>query len=235
MKIDHPRRQLAILFGRRWRRLKFSTTRQRIVKRPVLHVSLPPLHHRAANSRIPRLPIVRRVRLRKMQVRIRHSLFLRDPIEAQLPVRLLEAQWMRHRHLAPRLHIEPLIHSPKVRAANIESQLVDQPRHQRQLLSRTNRPAYSHRIILRALSPRTDVLQRFREVKVLQRIVYHHAKSRTAQLFQIPRSQTRDFVDQLTGEAGIIPPIGANGTGAKFHAYGLNQCESRIARFLRTI
>ena len=82
MKIDDACGELPILRGRRRCGPVFALARQRIVESPMLHVPLPSLHDGAANACFPALAIGLRVRLGKMQVRVRHPQFLANPLEA---------------------------------------------------------------------------------------------------------------------------------------------------------
>src|SRR5206468_10988433 len=97
MQVHHPRGQLAILRSG-WRRILVpSFPRKRIVEGPVLHISLTALHDGAPDAGVPGLPIVTRVGLREMQMRIRHPHPAADAAETEITIGALEAEGMRGR------------------------------------------------------------------------------------------------------------------------------------------
>src|SRR6266404_9480261 len=118
MQIHHPSRELAI-FGRRRRIvlvLLFSSGW--VVKSPMFYIALPPLHHGAAHSALPTLPIAGSISLWKMQVLIRHDQILSNPAKTKFAVRFFERKRMGWRRFFTIQ--KPFIHSPKVRGPDIE-------------------------------------------------------------------------------------------------------------------
>ena len=74
-----------------------------------------------------------------MEVRVRHPQLRADAIEAELPIGLLERERVIAAGFAS-VH-DPLVHPPEVRVREREPELVDEPRDERQLLGRPDRPA----------------------------------------------------------------------------------------------
>ena len=99
-----------------------------------------------------------------------------------------------------------------------ESQFVDQPGHQRQLLGRPDRAADPDRIVGRRLLPGVDVLQRLGQVEVLQRIVENNLEPRAGQALQAAFVETGGFIDQIRIERGEVPPV--RGDVAEFPWHG---------------
>ena len=68
---------------------------------------------------------------------------------AQNDIGALEGQRMRDGNFFARRGVEPFVHAPEMRGAEVKAQFIDQPRHQRQLLGRPDGPADADRIVLR--------------------------------------------------------------------------------------
>src|SRR5262245_42594813 len=113
MQIHHACRQLSILFGR-WRIVfMFAFAPRRVVKSPMLDVTLATLHHSAVDTSIPAFAICAGVSFRKMQICIRHSQFLAYATEAKLAIGLFKRKWMSRRCFFSIQ--EPFIHTPEMR------------------------------------------------------------------------------------------------------------------------
>src|SRR6516162_1284227 len=113
--------------------------------------------------------------------------------------------------------LEPLVHSPEMARAHVQSQVIDQSRDQRQLLCRPDRSANAHRIIRRGLFPCTDVLQRLSQVELLVYIEHHHLEARPRQPKHLLRRQGGGVTHQLAVERGVIPPVRSNRTQFSWH------------------
>ena len=55
--------------------------------------------------------------------------------------------------------------------AHVELERVDEARDERQLLGRTDRAADADRVVVGALPPGVDVLERLGEIEILERVV----------------------------------------------------------------
>ena len=130
-----------------------------------------------------------------------------DPVETQFAVGPLEAQWMRHLDFATGLDVEPLVHAPEMPAADVELERVDDARDERKVLGGANRAADADRAVVGALPPRLDVLERFGEIELFERIVEHHAKARPRQSQEIAGFEPRRLVDNRAVERGVVPPV----------------------------
>ena len=136
--------QLAVLGRRRRLVAVLPFAPRRIVERPMLHLALAALHHDAADL-VERLRVfVDRADFGKVQVRFRHPQLGANAVEAQLAVGPREAQRERLGRLAAVDH--PFVHAPEMACRRFSPKLVHQPRHQRQLLGRSDRPADARRV-----------------------------------------------------------------------------------------
>jgi hypothetical protein len=98
-----------------------------------------------------------------------------DPLETEFPVGSLETQRVSDRNLFTIQH--PLVHSPEMSMLQFQPQFIHQPRHQRQLFGRPNRPADARRRIVARLSPGVDVLQRLGQIELLECIEEFNSES----------------------------------------------------------
>src|SRR4029450_12711561 len=110
MEVDDAGCELAVVGRRWWRVLVAASTRQRIVERPVLHVSLSALHHRTSHAGVPGGPVLGRISFGELQMLVRHAEAAADPAETELAIGALEAQWMGNGDFLAGLDVEPLVH-----------------------------------------------------------------------------------------------------------------------------
>ena len=113
-----------------------------------------------------------------MDVLLRRPQLAVDAVEAQLHVGLGEAE--RVRRVDGLAVLDPLVHAPEVGVAlrQVQSDGVDDPRDQRQLLGRPDRSADAGRIVGRALPPGFDVFERLGEIELLERVVEVNGEAR---------------------------------------------------------
>src|SRR6185436_2330401 len=171
MKVNNTCRELPV-FGRRGRGiLVLSRALRRVIERPMLHVALAALHHRASHSSVPALTISARDAFWKMKIRIWHDEFPADTIKAHFTISFFERERMRHwRFFAIK---KPLIHAPEMGGLDVEIQRVYEPGNQGQLLRWPYRPTNPNRVVGSGLLPCGDVFQRLRQIEIFQRFIHH--------------------------------------------------------------
>src|SRR2546425_584357 len=98
-----------------------------------------------------------------------------------------------------------------MRGADVKSQIVHQPRDERQLFRWPNRSADADRVVLSRLLPRVDVFERLREIKFLKRVVEDDFESGPGEFEHLLRRQTCGRLNDFLVERGVIPPIGSDG------------------------
>ena len=91
-----------------------------------------------------------------------------------------------------------------------DSEFIDQPCDERELLCGADGPADADGVVRRGLTPRVDVFKRFSEVKILKRVVHDDLESWARKLAQITLGEARGVVDEVCVEGGIIPPVGGD-------------------------
>ena len=101
-----------------------------------------------------------------------------DAVETQFAVGSLEAEWMRHLDFSAGLDVEPLVHAPEMPAADVEVERVDDARDEGKLLRGADRAADADRVVVGALPPRLDVLERLGEIELFERVVEHDPEAR---------------------------------------------------------
>ena len=101
---------------------------------------------------------------------------------------------------------DPLVHAPEMAVPHVHVQLVDQPRHQRQLLRRADRAADAGRIVRRRLLPRLEIFQGLGQEELFQRVVDHDLKTRPGKLQKIFRRKSGGIGQKARVERGEIPP-----------------------------
>ena len=127
-----------------------------------------------------------------------------DPVEAELPVAASEGQGVVLPH-RPAVD-DPLVHAPEMGMAEAEAQGVDHARHQGKLFGRADRAAHADGIVRSGPPPGLDVLQRFRTVEFLHRVVEAHAEARPGKLLQVVCVEPSRVGQEFGGEGGVIPP-----------------------------
>src|SRR5262249_15207655 len=157
VEIDDARGQLAIFGGARRGVLVLAFARERVVEGPVFYVALAALHHGAAHAGIPGFAIGGDIGFREMELRIGHAQLFADTRETHLAIGLFEAERVRDGRLLAGLGIVPFVHAPEVCGVELEAELVDQSRDERELFRRADRAAEADRIIGRAFLPGGDV------------------------------------------------------------------------------
>ena len=163
---------------------------ERIVERPVLHVALPALHDRAAHAGVPGLRGSRAV-----------SAF--GKCRCASGIRSSRRMRLKHSSRSARSKLSgcvtgtsrPVVDSnhssmpQKCAVPHVEAELVDDARDERQLLGRPDRAADADRIVVGALPPRVDVLQRLGEIELLERVVEDDREAGPREREQIARRQ----------------------------------------------
>ena len=142
-----------------------------------------------------------------MQLRVRHAEFLLHAVKAELAVGSLKRQRMLQSDFLLGVLVIPFIHAPEVAVFDRYAEIIDQTRHQRELLRGPDRPANARRIVRRGLLPGVDVLQRLGQVKVLQGVKHHHFEAGAGELAQIPFSKPGGIVDKVIFQRGVVPPL----------------------------
>src|ERR1041385_1554113 len=142
-----------------------------IIESPMFHVTLPALHHRAADARLPAFSISSRIALRKVQVHIGHDQVFSDAVEAQLSIGLFKRKRVRRRRF---LAVEkPFVHPPEMRGFDVQPEVIHQASDQRQLLRRADWTTDPYWVINRRLFPGGDIFKGFGQVKLFEGVVHH--------------------------------------------------------------
>lgn len=212
VQVNHPGFQLPVLCRGGRSVLVFPFAGQRIVESPMLDVALTSLHDDTTHAGVPAGIKFLRVRIREMQIRIRHHEFFVDLVEAHLAIAFLERQRMGDRH---RLAIDhPLVHAPEVGMMQLESHGVHHAGDQRKLLGGTDRPTDTRRIVRRRLLPGIDVFQSLGTVEILEGVIEHHLEPGARQLQQLLGRELGCRRNDVFIKGGEIPPVGGKGAEA---------------------
>src|SRR5262249_51360209 len=109
---------------------------------------------------------------------------------------------------------EPFIHSPEMRRADVDFEIIYQAGHQWQLLRRANRTANPSGIIGCRLLPGIDIFERLRHIELFQSVIENHFKPRSRELQHFTRRKGSRRGKYFIIERGVIPPV--RGDGAEF-------------------
>src|ERR1041384_479272 len=111
-----------------------------------------------------------------MQVLLRHAQAGPHTFETQFHIGPGEGKGVAYRDGLSVL--DPLVHSPKMRVPQVQSQAVDEARDQRELFGRADRTTNAGRLSGPGLPPSRDVFQGLAKVELLQGLVKTHFESR---------------------------------------------------------